>query len=286
MKKIVKNIVAPNKGIGFLFFNLGFGLLIYVFANHLEENPIAYVSYALSFYALVIFCFWFYKACKFSNNFIKENSRIYKIYHQNHKKIIKISMFFSLSLNLIYGLFKLISGIYYKSEWFITFATYYLLLCFIKSSLVASVKTEEFGTHLPIEYKKLKHTGVVLLFLDVILTGMIILIIHQNHAIVYPGYLIYVVAMYDFYVMINAFINVFKYRKQKSPILIASKCINLTVAMISMISLEVAMIYQFGSNDSHFKFTMIACTGFGVCVINSFMAIYMIVKANKELKKE
>ena len=115
---------------------------------------------------------------------------------------------------------------------------------------------------------------------------MIILIIHQNQIITYPGYFIYIVAMYDFYLIIIAFINVFKYRKQESPVLIASKCINLTVAMISMISLEVAMIYQFGSNDSDFKIIMTSCTGFGVSLINSLMAIYMIYKANKYLKNK
>ena len=44
------------------------------------------------------------------------------------------------------------------------------------------------------------------------------------------------------------------------------------------------MIYQFGSNDSEFKLVMTSITGLAVVVINSFMAIYMIVKANKNLK--
>jgi hypothetical protein len=55
--------------------------------------------------------------------------------------------------------------------------------------------------------------------------------------------------------------------------------------MISIISLEVAMIYEFGNNDSNFKLIMTACTGFGVALINSFMSIYMIVSANNKLKK-
>lgn len=92
--------------------------------------------------------------------------------------------------------------------------------------------------------------------------------------------------MYDFYLIITAFINVFKYRKDKNPIMIASKCINLTVAMISIISLEVAMIYQFGNNEDYFKLIMVSVTGFFVAFINSVMSIYMIVKANKNLKKE
>ena len=70
----------------------------------------------------------------------------------------------------------------------------------------------------------------------------------------------------------------------KSKLVEANKFISLTVAMISMISLEVAMIYQFGSNDSDFKLVMTMVTGFVVAIVNSFMAIYMIVKANKKLR--
>lgn len=262
---------------GFLVFNIGMGLLIYVFACHLENTTIAYIAYFLSAYALVIFSIWFYKVCKFSNNNFKNKSRLYKFYNNHHKKILKSSLIFSFLINLIYGFLKLTLGIYYKSEWLITLAVYYLLLCLMRGSFFLKIEKVD-------GYKKLKHIGIILLFLDIVLAGMIILIIKQNQIISYPGYLIYIVALYDFYLIISAFIKVFKYHKKNSPILIASKCINLTVAMISMISLEVAMINKFGSNDNSFKLIMISCTGLGVCFINSFMAIYLIIK-NKYYRK-
>lgn len=276
MKDIIKKLFMPNKFIGFIFFNLGFGLLIYVFGNHLEETPLAYVSYILSFYALIIFCIWFYKVCKFSNDSIKK-SKVYHLYQNNSLVVTKTFMYFSLIINLIYGVFKLGIGIYYESWWFITFAIYYLLLCFMKLSLVKNINNQEK------EYQKLKHTGIILLFLNLVLIGIIILIIKQNQIINYNGLLIYLVALYDFYIIISAIINVIKYRKNHNPIIASSKCINLTVAMISMISLEVAMVYQFGNNDSAFKLIMTASMGFTICLINSFMAIYMILKANKKL---
>ena len=155
----------------------------------------------------------------------------------------------------------------------------------MKLSIVKDIKTEV-GTNLKSEYKKLRLTGIILLFLNLVLTGMIILIIRQNQEIIYAGFIIYIVAMYDFYLIISAIINVIKYRKDHSPLLAASKCINLTVAMISMISLEVAMVSQFGTNDSEFKMMMTSIMGFVVCFINTFMSIYMIVKANKKLKSK
>ena len=87
--------------------------------------------------------------------------------------------------------------------------------------------------------------------------------------------------MYDFYLIISAFINIIKYRNSKSPILLGSKAIKVTVALISLISLEVAMITEFGGNDSQFKSVMTGGVGFFVCLINSSMAIYLIIKSNK-----
>ncbi len=265
-------------------FNVSFGLLIYVFSLHLEDTPLAYISYLLSTYALIIFCVWFYKVCKFSNKAIKK-TKTYHLYKNYELLITKFKLAFATLLHFVYGIFKLATGIYYMSWWFITFAVYYLILCLMKLSIVKDIKTEV-GTNLKSEYKKLRLTGIILLFLNLVLTGMIILIIRQNQVIIYAGFIIYIVAMYDFYLIISAIINVIKYRKDHSPLLAASKCINLTVAMISMISLEVAMVSQFGTNDSEFKMMMTSIMGFVVCLINTFMSIYMIVKSNKKLKSK
>lgn len=54
--------------------------------------------------------------------------------------------------------------------------------------------------------------------------------------------------------------------------------------MISLISLEVAMITEFGGNDSHFKSVMTGWVGFFVCLIHSILAIYLIRKASRNLE--
>ena len=283
MKKVLKKLFLPNRIIGFLMFNIGFGLLLYVFSFHQEDSPLAYISYLLSTYALIIFCIWFYKICQFSNHAVKK-SKPYHFYKERELFITKIGLALATFLHFIYGIFKLGTGIYYQSWWFITFAVYYLILCFMKLSIVKDIKNEV-GKNLKREYKKLKSTGIILLFLNLILTGMIVLIIRQNQKITYAGFIIYIVAMYDFYLIISAIINVIKYRKDHSPLLASSKCINLTVAMIAMISLEVAMVSQFGSNEDEFKMIMTSIMGFFVCLINTSMSIYMIARANKKLKR-
>ncbi len=281
MKKILNKLLFPNKISGFILFNLAFALLIYVFSFHLENTFLAYISYLLSTYALIIFCIWFYKISKFSNKAFKK-TKIYQGYKKHQLLITKINLAFATFFHFVYGIFKLITGIYYMSWWFITLAVYYLILCLIKLTFIKHIKTKAVQ-NLKEEYKKLKLTGIILLFLNLILSGMIVLIIKQNREIIYADFIIYIVAIYDFYIIIKAIINVIKYRKNHSPLLEASKCLNLTVAMISMISLEVAMVSQFGTNSKDFKIIMTSIMGFIVCLVNTIMSISMIKKAHKNI---
>lgn len=277
----MKKFFNPSKILGFIIFNLSFLLLIYVFVRHLEDTPLAYITYLLSTYALIIFIVWFCKACKFSNIFFK-NTKLYQLYQSNYTTVTKTSIYFLTTLNVGYSIFNFCVGVYYGSVWFITFAIYYLLLFIMRLSLVHNIK--EFGVNKLQEYKKLKRCGIVLLLLNIVLVGIIILIIHNNQEITYAGSIIYIVALYDFYLIIVAIINAINYRKNASPVLQASKFINLTVAMVAMISLEVAMISKFG-DDSSLKMTMTGALGFVVCLINFLISLYMIINASKNMKK-
>lgn len=277
MKRFISRIFNPNKIVSSLICLTATILLIIVFSFHMEENGIAWIAYAYSVYALIVFIVWFIKVCKFSNNFIKSNSKLYNFYQNHIREFNRYSLILGLIVNLIYGIVKLSTGIYYKSWWFITLAGYYLLLCTMKVNLI-----KDFKSTLGKQYKKLKHIGVILLLMNIVLAGIIVLIVNTHQTFYYSGYMIYIIALYDFYLITTAFINVFKYRKNSEPIISANKCINLTVAMVSMISLEVAMIYSFGNNDSELKSLMTLLMGIAVAFINSIMAILLILKSKKD----
>lgn len=96
--------------------------------------------------------------------------------------------------------------------------------------------------------------------------------------------LIYVMALYAFYVTISGVISLVRTRKYKSPVLSAARVVSLASALVSMLSLEVAMLAQFGGGE-FFRRAMIASTGGAVCLILVGMASAMIVRATKELKQ-
>ena len=57
-------------------------------------------------------------------------------------------------------------------------------------------------------------------------------------------------------------------------------------AMASILSLETALLAQFGGDDdSLFRQVMTGATGGAVCTIVIGMAIYMICRANKNMKR-
>lgn len=136
------------------------------------------------------------------------------------------------------------------------------------------------------EFRRYRLCGIMLLIMNQALAGIVIFMVHQNKGFDYPGLLIYAMAMYSFYSVITAVINLVKFRKHGSPLLSAAKVINLVAALVSILSLETAMLAQFGGdNDPLFRKAMTGATGGGVCTIVIAMAAYMIWRAVKNLKK-
>ena len=70
--------------------------------------------------------------------------------------------------------------------------------------------------------------------------GMIVLMVRTNSGFSYPGYIIYLSALYTFYAMAVSVINLVKFRRLGSPILSAAKVLNLVSAMMSVLGLQTA----------------------------------------------
>lgn len=62
--------------------------------------------------------------------------------------------------------------------------------------------------------------------------GITILVVSKNSGFTYPGMLIYLMALYTFYAVISAVMNVIKFRKYGSPVMSAAKVIIQTTIQI------------------------------------------------------
>lgn len=267
-----------------------FALVIYVLTNDMENGAISYAAYTLSAYALIITITGMAGIVRLIRQKIENHPLAKKVisipifekYLKEVKFRTETSLYQGLFINLLYVALKFGSGIYYRSIWFVSLAVYYLLLAVMRFSLLHYVRSRKDDR--VSEWKRYRFCGIVLLFMNQALAAIVVIVVEQNKGFEYAGFLIYAMALYAFYAVITSVINVVKFRKYGSPIMSAAKAINLTAAVVSMLSLETAMLAQFGEDDVKFRQIMTSATGAGVCVIVLGMAVFMIVKSTKILK--
>lgn len=273
-----------------------YGLVIYALTGENVNPVISYGSYFLSAYALVITTTGIAGVVRFIRRGIDSHPLVRKALDvplidrllKEDMFRAEVALYQGFLINLLYAGIKMFSGIFYRSVWFVTLAVYYTLLAIMRASLLHFVRAHgSAGENRPAELRRYRLCGIILFFMNIALTGIVVLVVYQNSGFEYPGMLIYVMALYTFYATITAVWNVVKFRKYGSPVMSAAKVINLTAALVSMLSLETAMLTQFGAaNDPMFRQIMTASTGAGISIIVLGMAVYMIVRSTKQLKRD
>lgn len=179
-------------------------------------------------------------------------------------------------------IFRAVAGMYYVSVWSISIAVYYLILGVIRAYLVICYKYRD-NKDESICYR---NTAWSLFFLNISMGGMIILMIKTNSGFFYPGYVIYLSALYTFYILIIAVRNIVKFCKVGSLILSAAKVLNFIAAMMLILGLQTAMISQFSANGEDYCKMMNTITGGFVYGIVLVIAIYMLLRSRNIRKGE
>lgn len=262
--------------------------LVAVFVNELSTSPVAYIVYIVSFYTLTVLCIAccytiprYYKSIKkklYENKYA--NRYLTDVAFKTH-----VSLYSSLVINLIYVAIKGISAVVYRTYWFAIFAVYYAIMAIMRFLLVRYVGKNNIGESRLKELKRSRLCSYILLTVNLVLSGVVLMMVYYNRGFHYRGFLIYVIALYTFYTTITAIKDMVKYRKYNSPVMSVSKIIKFASALFSMLFLETAMFSQFGGDTSlETQRIMIMATGAGICVIVVGMSVYMIIKATEEIK--
>lgn len=295
LKKIAKKVFFLPPVPTLLIAIPSYGLVIYALAGDHVNPIVAYVAYFLSAYALIITVTGITGVIRFVRQGIDRHPLVRKALDIPWvNRLLREDMFRAEAalyqgffINLLYAGIKMFSGIFYRSFWFVTLAVYYILLATMRASLLHFVRAHKSaGENRAAELRRYRLCGMILLFMNIALAGMVILVVRANSGFEYPGVLIYVMAMYAFYATITAVRNVVKFRKYGSPVMSAAKVISLTAALVSMLALETAMLTQFGAaDDPVFRQIMTASTGAGISIIVLGMAVYMIVWSTRQLKR-
>ena len=261
-----------------------FAVLIYVLLFEKSGIP-AYLTYGMSAYCLAIWVLPIPKLCR--------KAKAYTVQHLDGTAFGRrylgdlafrgsVSLYSGMTINFLYVVFRIFVGIRYASVWAITIAIYYLLLGLMRLSLILSYRNQTVKS----ELRCYRRTAWLLFALNIPMGGMILLMVLTNSGYSYPGYVIYLSALYTFYTVILSVVNIAKFRKLGSPILSSAKILNFVAALMSLLGLQTAMISQFSTEGEKYRRMMNAITGGGVWFTVILIAVYMLVHSRtmKEVK--
>ena len=196
-----------------------------------------------------------------------------------------VSLCLSLVMNFTYGAVQFFVGIYSKSVWMGALAVYHILLAAMQFRLTEYMNKNDGKRDELAELRLYRFCGGALLLMTPIFASILILIVHKNSRAGYPGFLIYFAAVIAFTKIGVAVFSTVKFRKYGSPVLSAAKTLSLIAAMISVLSLETAVLSRYGSmTDPVFYQGMLGTVGGAVCVFTLGKSLSMIIQATQQLK--
>ena len=260
-----------------------------VFANGWEISTIAYAVYVIAFYTLSVFCLACWKTFPGYYRCIKGKvygNRYAGRYLTDPAFKTHVSLYISLGINLLYAAVNAVSAAVYSTAWFVIFAVYYAIMAVMRFLLLRYVNRNSIGQSRVGELRRSRLCAYILMLVNLILTGAVLMMVTFGRGFSYRGILIYVMALYTFYITISAVIDLLRYRKLGSPVMSVSKIITFAQALVSMLFLETAMFAQFGEAMApENQRLMIMLTGGGIAVTVVVMAVWVIVRNTKEIRK-
>lgn len=288
-KRIGKKLLFPPVCLIVVLVLLSSAALFMVFYMKWETSPIAYIVYVLSFYSLCVLTAWCIMVlpgqCQRIKRAIYETPLGYQ-YMTDGMIRMKLSLYICLTISMLYVGINLWSWYLLHSWWYMVLAVYYVIMAVMRFLLVRYIRIQKLGTSLLGEWKRSRTCGYFLLLMNISISATMLMILYQNRGYDYPGVMIYGMALYTFYSTIYAIVALVKYHKLDSPVVSAAKIVSLSAALVSMLNLETAMIVQFGPNMPEEKRrAFIRFTGIGISVTVVTLAILLIRRANKEIRR-
>ena len=263
-------------------------LLVYAFAIHKANPVIAYAGYFISAYTLVVVCVSLPNIIRGMKRSLYANT--YSNRFLTDKKLrTEVSLYLSCGFSIFYAIFKFSAGVYYRSAWISAVAVYYIIISTMRFGLMKrycyNLQYEDEREQRLFGLKSYRFCGILMFLLNIAVTGLVIQLVWKGETYRYPELLIYAFAAYAFYCIGMAVRNMAKHRKLETPILAAAKMLSFACALMSILATQTAMLTQFGDGNTAFARIMNAATGSVVCLLIFGLAVWMVRRANKEMKR-
>ncbi len=284
-KKIGKALLFPHIAVLWILLPIAIIFLVYSMVVLGEENPVSIASYVLAFYTLTVWC------CRIPNIIAwfknTKSNKYVQLWTGDVRLRMNVSLFGGFVWNAVYAVFQLCLGIYHHTFWYYSLAGYYFCLGVMRFSLANYTRNHKPGEDMTAERKRYCNCGIVFLLLNLALALIIFFMVYWNRTFRHHQITTIAMAAYTFFSFTMAIINIVKNRKIGSPVYSASKAISLAAACVSMLTLEATMLTTFGDGSMSLltRKIFLGATGGVISAFIIGMAIYMIVRATKQLKR-
>lgn len=257
--------------------------MVYGMVSLGEAHPVTIGFDALAFYSLTVFCLRLPELIRWCKT-VPEKNKYLRRWLNDPRLRMNVTVGAGVVWNGAYGALQLGLGIYHRSAWFYTLGAYYGSLAIMRLSLVKHTLRHAPGEQMHQELKAYRRCGWTFLWMNLALSGMLVLRIHKNQVTAHHPVTTIAMATYTFTTLTLAVVNVIKYRKYNSPVMWAAKAISLASACVSLLSLEDTMLVTFGGEKITTRQLFLAASGGGISLGIVVMALAMILGANKKIK--
>ena len=195
-------------------------------------------------------------------------------YRQDPDFHLAVSLRTALCIHLLYALYKGTAAILLHSPWLAATACYYLSLSFARFFVLRQAGRTRSMRRDAVLFLV---CGLFLLLATSAIGAVTFYTIRDGQAMVYPWHLIYGAAAYTFYNLTVTLWGLFRPRRATDFLSRAVRYLSLSVSMVSLFSLQAALLAAFGTGGN-WERTMNILSGCVVFLLVGATALYMVVQ--------
>ena len=278
------------------------GMLIFALGFPEYAGWFAYIAYLVSAFALAVTVIGIGRLFRYIRSLIAQDRFppyrwLNRLMHKNGFTAryfddkdfrAEVSLYAGLAINLLYGVFKIATGIFYGSAWLWSMGIYFFAIGGIRFMLMRNLGRKSFSQDEKAvklhEYRTYRRCGIMMLFMNITVAGLEIQMIWQNKANEYSRAVVVITACYTFYSFMLALVNMISFRNRDNAILSAAKDLTFSGAVMSVMTLQTSMLYAFNEKGDDYRQLFNSITGGFVIAIVVGISVYMIIRGTKKIR--
>jgi hypothetical protein len=284
-KKLGKALLFPHMAVMIVLLPVAAVLLAVSMALIGTESVIAYISYVLAAYTLTVWCCKIPYLIRFFKT-VKNENRYARMWLEDTRLRVNISLFGSLAWNTLYGLFQMWLGIVHRTFWFGSLGVYYICLAVMRYFLVSHTRRYAPGERMRSELIKYRACGWIFLVMNLALSLIVFFMLYWDRTFSHHMITAIAMAAYTFTTFTTAIVSMVRYKRYNSPVFSAAKAISFAAACVSMLTLTSTMLTTFGDGTMEplARKMILGSVGVAVILVVVGMAVGMIARGTRRLK--